>query len=49
MEYKGIKVLGFTLDFEANLTLPSGIGLGKGVSTGLGVVRRVRNQNKKLP
>jgi len=41
MEYKGIKVLGFTLDFEANLTLPSGIGLGKGVSTGFGVVRRV--------
>lgn len=40
MEYKGIKVLGFTLDFEANVTLPPGIGLGKGVSTGFGVVRR---------
>lgn len=42
MEYKGIKVLGFTLDFEANVALPSGIGLGKAVSMGYGVVRRVR-------
>jgi hypothetical protein len=40
MEYKGIKVMGFSIDFEANLTLPSGIGLGKGVSMGYGRLQR---------
>lgn len=39
IDYKGIKVLGFTLAFEANVALPMGIGLGKGVSMGYGVVK----------
>ncbi len=34
------KILVFTLDFETNLSLPDFIGLGKGASRGLGVVRR---------
>jgi hypothetical protein len=46
MEYKGIKVLGFTLDFETNVMLPPGIGLGKAVSMGYGVVR-LHNSGKK--
>lgn len=40
MDYKGIKMLGFSLDFETHISLPSGIGLGKAVSMGYGVVRR---------
>ena len=34
------KTLVFTLDFEANVSLPDFIGLGKGASRGLGVVRK---------
>lgn len=42
LEYKGVRVLAFTLDFEVKLNLPEHIGLGKGVSMGFGVVRRQR-------
>ncbi len=42
MEYKGLKVMGFTIDFETNLTLPAGIGLGKAVSMGYGRLQRQR-------
>ena len=34
------KILVFTLDFETNLSLPDFVGIGKGASRGLGVVRR---------
>jgi hypothetical protein len=37
--YKNIKTLAFTLDFKANISLPDFIGLGKGASRGLGVVK----------
>lgn len=37
--YKKIKILAFTVDFEANISLPNFIGLGKGSSLGLGVLR----------
>lgn len=36
------KTLVFTLEFECNLSLPDFIGLGKGASRGLGVVRNLR-------
>ncbi len=39
VEHKGVKVLAFTIDIETNLSLPQGIGLGKGVSTGFGRVQ----------
>jgi Cas6b C-terminal domain/Cas6b N-terminal domain len=40
LEYKHKqKVLAFTLDFECDLSLPDFIGLGRGASRGLGVVR----------
>ena len=38
------KTLVFTLDFECNLSLPDFIGLGKGASRGLGVVRIMRER-----
>lgn len=36
------KVLTFTLDFQSNVSLPNYVGIGKGASRGLGVVRRER-------
>ena len=40
------KVLVYTLDFQTNVSLPDYIGLGKGASRGLGVVRRVSINNR---
>jgi hypothetical protein len=40
VSFKGIKMLAFTVEFTANLSLPDFIGLGAGVSEGFGVVRR---------
>ena len=42
IQYKGVYVLTFTLDFKTSLSLPDWIGLGKGGSVGFGVVRRQR-------
>ena len=38
------RILVFTLDFECCLSLPEFIGLGKGASRGLGVVRMMRER-----
>jgi Cas6b C-terminal domain/Cas6b N-terminal domain len=38
------KMLVFTVDFECNLSLPDYIGLGRGASRGLGVVRKMRER-----
>lgn len=38
LKYKNIQMLGFDLLFKANVTLPSNIGLGKGVSLGFGTI-----------
>jgi Cas6b C-terminal domain/Cas6b N-terminal domain len=46
VEYKGIKVLAFTLDFEGNVALPDGVGLGKGASIGYGVLRRQARERR---
>lgn len=45
IEHKGIKMLAFTLEFEANVSLPDFVGLGKGAGVGFGVVRR-QGKNK---
>lgn len=37
---KQVKKLAFTIEFQANISLPDFIGLGAGVSEGFGVVRR---------
>lgn len=50
VDHKGIKMLAFTLEFEANVSLPDFIGLGKGAALGFGVVRkqgRIANTNRK--
>lgn len=43
--YKGQKLLAFFADFKTNVYLPNFIGLGKGASTGFGVVKRRRRVN----
>jgi len=40
-DYKQVKLLCFSLEFTARLSLPNYLGLGKGASTGWGVVRRL--------
>ena len=44
IDYKQIKSLAFTIDFKTNVSLPDFIGVGRGASKGLGVVRRVNLQ-----
>lgn len=38
LDYKGIQMKGFNLTFRSNLLLPEWIGLGKGVSRGMGML-----------
>jgi hypothetical protein len=45
VSFKKVKVLVFTIDFQSNISLPNFIGLGKGSSMGLGVVRRFSKEN----
>lgn len=47
LDFKRVKCLVFTLDFKTNVSLPDFIGLGKGASRGLGVVRRLDGSNFK--
>ncbi|NUQ23428.1 MAG: hypothetical protein HUU34_05720 [Saprospiraceae bacterium] len=42
VSFKDIKVLAFTIEFSANVSLPNYIGLGNGAGEGFGVVRRQR-------
>jgi hypothetical protein len=42
VSFKDIKVLAFTVEFKANLSIPEFIGLGQGSGEGFGVVRRQR-------
>ena len=43
--YKGVKMMAFDAEFKSNVSLPDYIGLGKGVSLGMGTV--VRKYEKK--
>lgn len=38
--YKGVKLMSFDAEFKSNVSLPDYIGLGKGVSLGMGTVVR---------
>lgn len=38
LKYKNVMMLGFDIIFKTNVTLPSNIGLGKGVSLGFGTI-----------
>ena len=39
--HKGVKLMGFDVAFKSNVSLPDYIGLGKGVSVGKGMVKRM--------
>ena len=49
LQYKRVKALVFTIDFESNVSLPDFIGLGKGASRGMGVVRRHGPPRERYP
>jgi len=42
--YKGVKMLGFDLEFKTNISLPDYIGLGKGSSLGFGMIKRMHTE-----
>jgi len=42
VSFKGIKVLAFSMEFETNVALPDYMGLGKGCSSGWGVIKGLR-------
>ncbi|TAF64692.1 MAG: hypothetical protein EAZ55_10660 [Cytophagales bacterium] len=41
MYYKNIKMMAFSLTFKTNVFLPNYMGLGKGVSLGFGIVKKI--------
>lgn len=43
--YKGVRFMGFDAMFKTNVSLPDYVGLGKGVSLGMGMVKRFNNEN----
>jgi hypothetical protein len=47
LTYKGIKFVAFDATFRANISLPSYVGLGKGVSHGFGTVVRTGGKKTK--
>ena len=47
IKHKAINMKAFDLEFSTNVYLPNQVGLGKGVSTGFGVVRHKRKTDKK--
>ena len=42
--YKGVKLMSFDAEFKSNVSLPDYVGLGKGVSLGMGTVKCMNNQ-----
>lgn len=42
VKVKGIRVMTFNVDFRSNLSIPDGIGIGKNVSLGHGLILRKR-------
>lgn len=46
IKYKNTKLFSFDVTFNSNVLLPSYIGLGKGVSRGYGILKRISENNK---
>ena len=45
--YKGVKMMAFDAEFKSNVSIPDYVGLGKGVSLGMGtVVRKYEKKNE---
>lgn len=43
--HKGVRLMGFDVEFSTNVSLPDYIGLGKGVSVGKGTISKKRTSN----
>ena len=43
--YKGVKMKGFDMAFKSDVSIPSYLGIGKGVSLGMGMLKRFNNEN----
>lgn len=46
LRYKNVKMMSFDVEFKTNVSLPDYIGLGKGASTGFGMVARKREKKE---
>lgn len=46
IRYKNVKMMAFDVEFKTNVSLPDYIGLGKGASTGFGMVARKRERKE---
>ncbi len=46
IKYKNVRMKSFDIEFTSNVFLPSQLGLGKGASTGFGVIRHNRKNEK---
>lgn len=46
LTYKGVKMMSFDVEFKSNVSLPDFVGLGKGVSLGMGTVKRMKSKEK---
>jgi len=44
IKYKEQKLLSFSVDFRTNVYLPNYLGIGKGASTGFGIVRQINTR-----
>lgn len=44
IQFKGVKMVAFDVNFLTNIELPENVGLGKGCSIGFGVVEKLRNK-----
>lgn len=44
--HKGVRLMGFDVEFKSNVSLPDYIGLGKGVSVGKGMVKRMESNKE---
>ena len=44
--YKKVKLMGFDVEFKANITLPQYIGIGKNASVGCGVLTKITSHSK---
>lgn len=44
IKYKNTKMIGFDINFQCNVFLPNYIGLGKGASHGMGVLKQIKKE-----
>ena len=45
VEFKGVRMMAFDVDFLTNIDLPVNVGLGKGCSIGFGIVEKLEDKN----